>query len=191
MRLTRALALTAFGSAGAGGLYLGLVTGAVTVDLGLGRRTRPLGPIEVIIHAPRQLVYDAAASPYDVRQTRAMREKVLQMERGDGMVLAAHRTPVGTVFGRRLTATTTETVTLDPPGRIGFRLLRGPVPHVRETFELTELDPDTTLLRYDGELGTDLWGLGETWGSLVARTWEQTVRASLDEIKTAAETHGN
>ncbi len=37
----------------------------------------------------------------------------------------------------------------------------------------------TTILRYDGELGTDLWALGEGWGILVARTWENTVRGRI------------
>ena len=132
MRVTRTITLAALSGLGAaGGLYLGLISGAVTLDLGIGRRTRPLGPLEIEIAAPRQLVYDAAAAPYAVRQTRAMREKVEILERGDGMVLAAHRTPLG----HRLTAVTTETVTFDPPRRIGFRLLRGPVPYVSETFE--------------------------------------------------------
>ena len=182
MRLSR-LALAGVGAAGASGLYLGLVTGAVTLDLGVGRRTRPLGPLEVTIAAPRRLVYDAATAPYAVRQARAMREKVQILERGDGMVLAAHRTPLG----RRLVATTTETVTFEPPERIGFRLLRGPVPHVVESFHLVEIDARTTLLRYNGELGTDLWALGQRWGDLVARSWEDTVRTSLAQIKAGAE----
>lgn len=183
MRTTRVAALTGLGVAGAGGLYLGLVTGALTLDIGIGRRVRPLGPIEVTIAAPRQQVYAAATAPYAVRQTRAMREKVQVLERGEGMVLAAHRTPLG----GRLTAVTTETVTFDPPARIGFRLLRGPVPHVVETFELSETGAGQTLLRYEGELGTDLWAFGERWGNLVAGTWEDTVRASLAQIKAEAE----
>ncbi len=63
-----------------------------------------------------------------------MAEKVQILERGDGMVLAAHRTPVG----GGLVAVTVETVTFNPPERIGFRLVRGPVPYVAETFELEE-----------------------------------------------------
>jgi hypothetical protein len=78
------------------------------------------------------------------------------------MVLAAHCTPVGS----GLTAVTVETVTLDPPNRMGFRLLRGPVPHVIETFAFDET-ADGTRLSYSGELGTDLWRLGQAWGDLV------------------------
>ena len=186
MRLTRVLAAAGVAATGAGGLYLGLVTGALTLDLGIGRRTRALGPIEVAIAAPRELVFDVAAAPYATRQSRAMREKVQVLERGEGMVVAAHRTRLG----RRLVATTIETVTFDRPERIGFRLLRGPVPHVSETFQLIATGPATTLLRYQGELGTDLWTLGQRWGDLVARTWEDTVRGSLEQIKTEAERRG-
>src|SRR5256885_17254928 len=79
------------------------------------------------------------------------------------MALAALFTP----FGRGLTATTVETVRFERPERIGFRLLRGPVPHVVETFELRE-SGDRTELEYQGELGTDLWRLGAWWGGRVA-----------------------
>ena len=188
MRVRGLVTLTGVaGAGGAGaGLYLGLVTGAVTLDLGIGRRTRPLGPLEVTIEAPRQRVYDVATAPYAVRQSRAMREKVQILERGDGMVLAAHRTPIG----GRLVATTTETVTFDPPQRIGFRLLRGPVPHVVEAFDLIEVDAGVTLLRYEGVLGADLWALGQRWASVVARSWEEAVRTSMAQVKAGAERRG-
>jgi len=82
--------------------------------------------------------------------------KVEILERTGQMVLAAHRTPVGA----RLTAVTVETVSLDPPNRMGFRLLRGAAPHVVETFTFDEI-ADGTRLTYTGELGTDLWRLGQ------------------------------
>ena len=180
--LPRALGFGLTVTGGATGLYLAAVTGALTVDLGVGRRTRPLGPITLTIDAPRERVFAAAAAPYAERQTRAMREKVQILERAGGMVLAAHRTPVG----GGLTAVTVENVVLDPPEEIRFRLLRGPVPQVEETFAFEEAN-GTTTLTYMGVLGTDLWGLGQWWGNLVARTWEDTVRASLDQIKAEAE----
>jgi hypothetical protein len=109
--------------------YVGLVTGRLTVDLGVGRRTRRLGPVTVDIRAPRAVVYDMAAAPYSERRPRAFEQKVQVLERQSDMVLAAHRTPLG----GRLTAVTVETVRFDPPHSIGFRLVRGPVPHVTET----------------------------------------------------------
>lgn len=170
--------LLATGAAG----YLGLVTGRLTLDLGVGRRVRPLGPLEVEVAAPREVVFDVAAAPYAERRPRAMREKVDVLERAEGMVLALHRTPLD----RGLTATTVETVTFDRPRAMGFRLLRGPVPHVTEAFDLEEIDAGTRL-RYVGELGTDLWGLGARWGELVAGPWEATVAAAFDDIKAEAE----
>ena len=157
----------------AAGLYALVVRGDLTLDVGLGRRVRALGPQQVHIRAPREVVFEVVAGPY-MRTPRAMRSKLEVLERGADMVLAAHHTPVA--FG--LIATTVETVRFDPPGRIEFRLVRGPVPHVVESFELRE-DGGETELVYTGELGTDLWALGERWGGLVARTWEQTVAASL------------
>ena len=55
-------------------------------------------------------------------------------------MLAAHYTRA---YG--LTATTVETVRFEPPERVHFRLVRGPVPHVLETFELREVDGETEL----------------------------------------------
>lgn len=164
------------------GMYLGLVTGALPLDVGIGRRTRPLGPQVVDIAAPRELVFDVVAGPYAERTTRALQQKVQVLERGSDLVLAAHRTPIR----GGLAATTVETVRFTRPERIDFRLVRGPVPHVVETFHLEERDGGTTLT-YRGELGTDLWRLGERWGDVVARTWEATVAASLDAVKTEAE----
>ncbi len=162
--------------------YLGLVSGAVPVDLGLGRRIRPLGPFGIDIDAPAEVVFDVLSEPYLGRQTRAVAEKIEILERGTDMVLAAHRTPLRS----RLTATTVETVRFTRPGRIDFRLTRGPVPHVVEQFLLTAGD-GSTRLDYTGELGTDLWALGTRWGNLVAGPWEHTVRTTFAAVKAEAE----
>jgi hypothetical protein len=181
-RLLVATGCAALAGAAITGAYVGLVTGRLSLDLDIGRRTQPLGPLRVDISAPRETVYATAAAPYAERPTRAMREKVEILDRAGQMVLAAHRTPVGA----HLTAVTVETVTLDPPNRMGFRLLRGPVPHVIETFTFEET-ADGTRLTYTGELGTDLWRPGEAWGGLVAHRWLQAVRDSLTAIKAESE----
>ncbi len=49
-------------AAGAVGGYLGLVTGALPVDLGVARRFRALGPLEMFIPAPREVVFDVVAA---------------------------------------------------------------------------------------------------------------------------------
>jgi hypothetical protein len=175
--LGAALATTA---AAAG--YLGLVTAAVPIDLGVGRRLRPLGPHTVMIGAPREVVFDVIAQPYLGRATRATREKVRVLQAGSDMVLAAHRTPIR----GRLVATTVETVRLTRPRQVDFRLVRGPVPHVVEEFLLNERDGGTELT-YRGELGTDLGPAGQWWGTLVARRWERAVIETFDAVKTEAE----
>ncbi|WP_370409580.1 SRPBCC family protein [Streptomyces fradiae] len=183
MAWTGALAAAAVAGAGAAAGYVGLVTGAVPLDLGVGRRTRRLGPQTLDVAAPREVVFDVVAQPYLDRTTRAMREKVRVLERGSDMVLAAHRTPVA---GGRLTATTVETVRFTRPARVDFRLVRGPVPSVTESFVLTERESGTRLV-YEGELATDLWRAGQWWGGLVAPRWEATVAASLATIGQEAE----
>lgn len=98
------------------------------------------------------------------------------------MVLAAHFTPIR----GRLRATTVETVRFSRPERVDFRLVRGPVSYVVETFWLTE-QGEATLLRYEGELGTDMWGLGSRWGDIVANRWQAVVEESFAAVKTEAE----
>jgi Polyketide cyclase / dehydrase and lipid transport len=173
---------TIAGIAGFGVLFWALaVRGSLALDLGVGRRYRPLGPLRVVIAAPREVVYDVISGPYLGRTPRALEEKLEVLERGSDLALAAHHTKT---YG--LTATTVEIVRFDRPERVHFRLVRGPVPHVVEEFVLRET-ADGTELEYGGELGTDLWALGEAWGAAVARTWEATVEASLATIKDEAE----
>ncbi len=178
--MSRLSASAAVLGAVAGGYAL-VVRGALTLDLGIGRRVRPLGPIERTIAASPQIVFDVIAAPYLGRTPRAMQEKLEVLERGTDMVLAAHFTKAG-----RLTTTTVETVRFEPPHRVSFRLLRGPVPYVVETYELTESDHGTEFV-YSGELGADLWTVGAWWADRVALPWERTVAASLDAIAAEAE----
>lgn len=165
-------------SAGAYGL---LVRGRLTLDLGWGRSFHPLGPLRVTIAAPRELVFEVMAAPYLGRAPRAVREKVEVLERAGEMVLAAHRTPVG-----RFVAVTVETVRLSRPDRIDFRHVRGPVPHVVESFLLREAGGGTEVI-YEGELGVDLWAAGRWWGGRLVPLWERIVGGSLEEVRAAAE----
>jgi Polyketide cyclase / dehydrase and lipid transport len=172
----------AVGAVGFGALLWALVVrGSLHFDLGVGRSFRPLGPIRIRIAAPRDVVFDVVSGPYLGRTPRALRSKLEVLERGEDLVVAAHYTHT---YG--LTATTVETVRFERPERVHFRLVRGPVPHVVERFDLREI-PEGTELEYGGELGADLWVLGRLWGAAVARTWEATVEASLAAIKDEAE----
>ena len=105
----------------------------LTLDIGLGRRVRPLGPIRLHVAAPPEVVFDVIAAPYLGKTPRAMRGKLEVLERGSDLVLAAHFTPLG----RGLTVTTVETVRFEWPYRISFRLVKGPVPYVVERYELS------------------------------------------------------
>jgi len=180
----RALGLSTIAAAAAGGVvgYRLVVSGELTLDTGVGRTLRPLGPLAVTISAPRTTVFDVIAAPYLARTTRAMLDEISVLERASDMVVAAHRTPVR----GGLVATTVESVRFTPPTTVDFRLLRGPVPHVVERFTLDE-DEATTRLGYSGELGVDFWGPGRWWGEQVARKWEATVSASLDRIRVESE----
>lgn len=172
---------------GAGGVsvvaaYGLVVSGKLTLDTGVGRRLRPLGPLTVTMRADPGTVFDVIAAPYLGRTPRALSAEIEVLERGTDMVVAAHRTPVA----GRLVATTVESVRFERPRLVAFRLLRGPVPHVTETFTLDEDDGSTHLV-YAGELGTDFWAPGAWWGAVVARTWTATVAASLERIRVEAE----
>ncbi len=174
------LVVAALGGLGVG-LYALLVRGSLTVDVGIGQRVRRLGPLTWHIAAPRELVFEVISAPYLRRAPRALASKLRVLERGENMVLAEHFTHVGPVV-----TTTLETIRFEPPDRVHFRLVRGPVPYVAEEFHLRETSEGTEFV-YSGELGTDFWGLGRGWGALVARRWEATVCDSLTAIKAEAE----
>ena len=163
--------------------YRGVLSGALAPDLGVGRRTRPLGPLDVLVAAPREIVFDIIAGPYLGRTPHAMADSLRVLDRGADLVLAAHYTPLR--GGRR--ATTVETVRFTRPSRVDFRLVRGPVPYVVETFMLTAEDPGTTRLAYTGELGTALGPLGQWWGDRVAPVWEAAVAHTFRSVTAEAE----
>jgi Polyketide cyclase / dehydrase and lipid transport len=169
------------GLLGAKGIYRLVARGALTLDTGIGRTVRPLGPVAFAIAAPREIVFDVIATPYLGRTPRALRSELVVWERGSDMVLAAHFTDV-----KRRVTTTLETVRFARPERIDFRLVRGPVPHVVESFVLDAADGGTRLT-WQGELGTDFWAAGAWWGERVARQWEQAVRRSLAAVTAEAE----
>jgi hypothetical protein len=177
----RRLVLALVIAVGSRRLYRLLAGGAITIDLGVGRRFRRLGPLSWHIAAGREVVFDVIAGPYLGRTPRALEDKLQVWERGSDMVLAAHFTPV-----RCGVTTTVETVRFERPERIDFRVVRGPVPHVVESFVL-DIDEGGTRLTWEGELGTDLWAVGRWWGDLVARSWEKAVRSSLEAVVAEAE----
>ncbi len=173
------IAITALGL-GLLKVYRLLASGALTLDLGVGRRLQPLGPLVETVGAPPEVVFDVIAVPYLGRTSHALADKLHVWEHGSDMVLAAHFTEV-----RCGVTTTLETVRFQRPDRIDFRLVRGPVPHIVESFLLTPTGTGTEL-RWQGELGTDLWAIGEWWGGRVARAWTRAVQISMRDIATEA-----
>jgi hypothetical protein len=161
--------------------YRFYVSGAVTIDSGVGRRVRGLGPVTWEIAADRETVFEVIASSYLGKTPRSMKDHLDVWERGTDMVLAAHHTRV-----KCGVTSTVETVHFERPDRINFRLVRGPVPHVREAFVLEAAENGSTLT-WVGELGTDYGALGALWGNVVARSWEKAVRSSMNAVVFEAE----
>jgi hypothetical protein len=68
------LTLAALGGTGAGAYAL-LARGSLTLDLGIGRSVRPLGPFAWKIPAPRELVFGVISAPYLQKTPRALEAK--------------------------------------------------------------------------------------------------------------------
>jgi hypothetical protein len=162
------------------GMFLLLAMGRLHLDLGWGRSLHELGPITIRIAAPRDLVFEIISAPYLGRTPGGSGIEVVA--RGDTIAVAAHQTKV-----HFYTARTVEVVEFEPPTRVGFRHLTGPVPHAVEQFALAELD-GATELRYEGELGIDFFVLGRIAARHWVRPqWERTVREHLDDLRERAE----
>jgi len=162
----------------AGG-FLALAMGRMHLDLRWGRSIHELGPLRVRIEAPPVLVFEILSAPY---LGRVKNESIEVLARGESLVVAAHLTKVHFYDAR-----TVEAVELEPPSRMGFRHLTGPVPYAVEEFRL-EADGDATELHYGGELGIDYFWLGRIaarrW---VLPQWNRTVEGHLEGVKPQAE----
>lgn len=160
--------------------FLLLAMGRLHLDLGWGRSFHELGPIEVRIAAPRDLVFEMISEPYLGHSSKDSGIEVLA--RGEDLAVAAHHTKV-----HFYTAITVEAVKFEPPDRVGFRHLAGPVPHAVEEFVLDQAD-GITELHYSGEVGIDFFFLGRIAGSRWVRPqWEGAVRKDLDDLRQRAE----
>jgi hypothetical protein len=170
-----ALALVAIGA----GAFLALAMGRLHLDLGWGRSRHPLGPLRYEIAAPRELVYEILSAPY---LGRARSDTIDVLAAGESLVVAAHLTKVHFYEAR-----TVEAIELEPPSRMGFRHLTGPVPEATEEFRL-DADGEATVLHYDGNLGIDFFFLGRIAGRhWVVPQWNRAVAEHLDEVKRIAE----
>lgn len=165
---------------GMAGGFLLLAMGRLHLDLGWGRSFHELGPIEIRIAAPRDLVFEMISEPYLGHTPKDSGIEVLA--RGEDLAVAAHHTKV-----HFYTARTVEAVKFEAPSRIGFTHLTGPVPHAVEEFALEEQD-GVTELRYAGQVGIDFFFLGRIAGRHWVRPqWERPVREHLEDLKQRAE----
>jgi hypothetical protein len=161
------------------GSFLAMATGRLHLDLGWGRSLHQLGPLAMRIEAPRELVYEILSAPY---LGRARNDSIDVLARGESLVVASHLTNVHFYKSR-----TVEAIELEPPARMSFRHLTGPVPYVVEEFGL-ERDGEETQLHYDGELGIDFFLLGRIAGRRwVVPQWRRAVGDHLEAVKALAE----
>ena len=175
----RAAFAAAAGLAFAGrGLYRLVARGQLTLDTGIGRRVAR----SILRSAPRARSCSTSSRLPILGERR-------ERWRTSWPFGNAARTWCSPLTSRRSSAVPpppVETVRFERPERIDFRVVRGPVPHVVESFLLYE-EQAGTRLRWEGELGTDFWAAGEWWGELVARQWQRAVRRSLAAIIAEAE----
>ena len=166
--------------AGGAGTFLLLAMGRVHIDLGWGRSFHELGPIEIRIAAPRDMVFEMISAPYLGGTPAGSGIEVLA--RSDDLAVAAHLTKVHFYLAR-----TVEVIEFEAPTRVSFRHLTGPVPHAVERFDLEEAER-VTELRYGGEVGIDFFFLGRIAGRYWVRAqWERAVREHLEDLKQRAE----
>jgi hypothetical protein len=162
----------------AGALLL-LAMGRLHLDLGWGRSIHSLGPITIAIAAGGEIVFEILAAPY---AGRARVEGIDVLARDERLAVAAHHTKI-----HFYTARTVEVIELDPPSRLAFRHLTGPVPYAIEEFSVSG-DGSRSELRYTGEIGIDFFILGRLAGRHWVRPqWERTVRSHLEDVKRRAE----
>jgi len=165
---------------GSAGMFLLLAMGRLHLDLGWGRSLHELGPIEITIAAPRDLVFEMISEPYLAPRPGNSGTEVLA--RGKDLAVAVHHTKVHFYEAR-----TVEVIEFEAPARVGFRHLAGPVPHAVEQFALEEAE-GVTELRYAGEVGIDFFFLGRLAGRYWVRPqWDRAVGEHLEDLKERAE----
>ena len=124
----------------------------------------------VTIRAPRELVFQMTSSFGRGRINGDQGESSTVLERTDDAVLAEFKTRAGP-----FRVTTVERVTLEPPGRLTFEHVSGPLPYPREEFAFREV-PQGTELEHSGEFvwfAAPLigWGRESCWSSGRSSTW--------------------
>jgi hypothetical protein len=82
LRRVRRLLVASVGLLRACWVYRLVARGSLTIDTGIGRRLRQLGPARFQIAAPQDVVFDVIATPYLGRTPRALQSELAVWERG-------------------------------------------------------------------------------------------------------------
>ena len=152
---------------------------------GEGSVARPirLNRHKVVISAPRELVYQKMSSIGSGRLKDNSSESSKVLQRSDDEIIVEFKSRAGP-----FTITTVEQVTLDPPNRITFQHLEGPLRYAREEFVFKDVDGGTEL-EHEGEF---VWARFPVLGWLVGRffikrAFERIIEDHVGRIKVGCE----
>jgi hypothetical protein len=109
----------------------------------------------IIVHAPRGVLFEVLVANEKVIERRSDTELVVERTAG-----RRRRTTL-----RRRPAATLHLVTLDPPERIEYRSLEGPLHRIEESIALSEPAPGATKMTYRGHF----WTRGGPFGWILGR----------------------
>ena len=147
------------------------------------------GPIRlkthrVLINAPREMVFQKMTS-YGRGQLKGDGNESSRVISRDGdTIIAEFTTKAGPI-----TYTTLEEITLEPPERITFRHLEGPLAYAWEEFELNDVDGDTELVHRGEFIWRRLPRLGWLGGRIYTKPiFERVVERHMHEIKVTCDT---
>ena len=137
---------------------------------------------KVWIRAPRELVYQKMSS-FRRGKLGDSGESSRVISRLDDRLIVEFKTRAG-----RFTVTTIEEVTLEPPERITFRHVKGPLRYAREEFVLTETDGGVEVTHTGEFVWMPLPVVGWLGGRLfIKRAFERILDEHMEQIRVACE----
>ena len=139
----------------------------------------------VLIKAPREKVFQKLSSFGRGQMKGDNNETSRVLSRDGDTIIAEFKTKAGPV-----TYTTVEEVTLEPPDRITFRHLEGPLHYAWEEFVFNDVDGDTELV-HNGEF---IWSriplVGWLGGMVYTKPmFERVIEKHLAQIKVNSDAH--
>ncbi|MGI8659124.1 MAG: SRPBCC family protein [Candidatus Limnocylindria bacterium] len=137
----------------------------------------PIPPVRAHIAAPRELVFEMAAAVGGSLPDGPPHASELVSRNGDVLIVRFSAPAPFRFFGF------VEEVTLSPPTRIDYRVLKGPLDHVEESLEFHE-DAGMTTVIYGGVVGHRI-PLVARFVAVPAYRWYMT--RTLAALKKAAE----